>query len=161
MCSQCEEGTPATKWCLICEDAEICDECYKSHCRLKVYKSHKVIELEEFIESPCHILSCRPFCKNHNTQPLEHHCKQCHMFLCQGCTTSNFGKCQLGKEHDLEAVNDVYEAKMQKIKEANINIHAAQQRVVKKLKCIESTSQELNRVIGEEVSWVQEVSRGS
>ena len=155
-CSQCEEGTPATKWCLMCEDAEICDECYKSHCRLKVYKSHKVIELDEFIESPCHILNCRPFCKNHNTKPLELHCKECHVFVCQCCTTLNLQKCQLGKEHDLEAVNDVYEAKMQKIKEANINIHAAQQRVVKKLKHIESTSQELSRVISEEVSWVQE-----
>ena len=155
-CSQCEEGTPATKWCLTCEDAEICDECYKSHCRLKIYKSHKVFKLEELIESPGHVLNCRPLCKNHNTQPLELHCKECHMFVCHCCTAKDFYKCQLGKEHDLESINDVYEAKMQKVKEANVNIHAAQQRVVKKLEHIECISQELNRVISEEVSWVQE-----
>ena len=40
-CSQCEEGAPATKWCLTCEDAEICDECYKIHCRLKRFKPTK------------------------------------------------------------------------------------------------------------------------
>ena len=160
-CSQCEEGTPATKWCLTCEDAEMCDECYKSHCRLKVYKSHKIIELEEFIESPSYILNCRPLCsnplcKNRNTQPLELHCKECHMFVCRCCITLPFCKCQLGKKHDLESVNDVYEAKMEKIKEANVNIHAAQQRVIKKLEHIKCTSQELNRVISEEVLWVQE-----
>ena len=157
-CSQCEEGTPATKWCLMCEDAEICDECYKSHCRLKLYKLHKVIKLEEFIESPGHILNYRPLCKIHNTQPLELHCKECHSFSCLYCRDKTLDLCmnQLGKEHDSEAVNDVYEAKMPKIKEASINICAAQQRVVKKLERIKSASQELRQVISEEISYVQE-----
>ena len=158
-CTQCEEGTPATRWCMICEDAEMCEECYKSHCRLKVYKSHKTLKLEELIQSPSCILNCRPLCKSHRAHPLEFYCKVCHMFMCQHCMKLDSCKCQAAgykPKHDLETIDDVYEAKIQKIKEANSNLQAAQQRVVKKLQCIENTSQELNRVISEEAAWVKE-----
>ena len=82
-CTQCEEGAPATWWCLECEDGEICEECYKSHCRLKIFKSHKVVEIEEFVQSPSVILNCRPHCTVHKTQPLDRHCRTCHMFICK------------------------------------------------------------------------------
>ena len=156
MCSQCEEGAPATKWCLTCEDAEICEDCYKIHCRLKHFKAHKVIELEEFIRSPGYILNCRPLCKNHNTQPLEFHCKICHKFMCQRCVKLDLYRCQGGNEHELEATDDAYEAKTQKIKQASLDFSAAEQKVIKKLQHIEKTTQELNRMFSEEILWVKE-----
>ena len=156
MCTQCEEGAPATRWCLICEDAEICEECYKSHCRLKIFKSHKVIELEEFVQSPSCILNCRPHCTVHKTQLLDRHCKTCHMFICQHCTNLDNCNKHLCKAHDYESIDDVYESKAQKIKEINANLLIAQQAVIKKLESIEHTNQELNQKIDEEIAWVQE-----
>ena len=158
-CAQCEEGAPATRWCLTCEDAEICEECYKSHCRLKIFKSHKVIELEEFIRSPRFILNCHPHCTVHKTQPLERHCKACHIFMCQHCINVDNCTCSkqlLCKAHDYEAIDDVYETKAQKIKEINANLQIARQNVIKELEHVQHTNQELNQMIGEEIAWIQE-----
>ena len=58
--------------------------------------------------------------------------------------------------HDYEAIDDLYETKAQKIKEVNLNIQAAYQKVVKKLRHVEHANQELNRLINEEIAWVQE-----
>ena len=156
MCCQCEEGAPAIKWCLTCEDAEICEECYKIHCRLKHFKAYKVIELEESIQSPRYILNCRPLCKNHNTQPLELYCKICHNFMCQCCVKLDLYRCQGGNEHELEATDDAYEVKTQKIKQASFNFPAAQQKVIKKLQDIKKTTQKLNRMFSVEILWVKE-----
>ena len=155
-CTQCEEGTPATRWCLTCEDAEICEECYKSHCRLKIFKCHKVTELEEFIRSPSFILNSPPHCTVHKTQPLECHCKTCHTFICQDCINLDDCSKQFSKVHDYEAIDDVYEIKAQKIKEINANLQMVQQNVTKKLEHIDHTNQELNRMISQEIAWVQE-----
>ena len=155
-CTQCEEDARATRWCLTCENAEICEECYKCHCRLKIFKSHRVIELEKFIESPSFVLNCRPYCRMHKTQPLERHCKTCHVFMCQHCLDLQFCNGQLCTPHDYEAIDDAYEAKAQKIKEANLNLQATKQKVVEKLRHMKHVDQELNQKINEEVLWVQE-----
>ena len=161
-CAQCEEDTPATWWCLTCDDAEICEECYKSHCRLKIFKSHWVIELEKFIQSPSFVLNCRPHCMTHKTEPLEHHCKACHIFKCEQCVNLDNMQCKkpcwqlCNNTHEYEAIDDLYETKAQKIKEVNLNIQAAYQKVAKKLRHIEHATKELNRLINEEIAWVQE-----
>ena len=155
-CTQCEVSAPATRWCLTCEDAEICEECYKSHCRLKIFKSHKVIQLEEFVQSPSFILNCRPHCTVHKTQPLERYCRACHLFICRHCISLDYCNGELCKAHDYESIDDEYESKAQKIKEINANLQIAQQNVIKKLKSIEHTNQELNQMIGEEIAWVQD-----
>ncbi|XP_065883971.1 tripartite motif-containing protein 2-like [Dysidea avara] len=155
-CGQCEEGTPATWWCLVCDDAEMCEECYKSHCRLKVYKSHKVVSLKDFIQSPKVILNCSPqpdYCKEHIKNPLDLYCNSCCEFVCTACPCSTSGS---QKKHDVDTVNNVCEAKRVKIKEMNEMLWSLLQNADMAIQYNKIAEQQLNENVTKEIEWVHQ-----
>ncbi|XP_065883965.1 tripartite motif-containing protein 2-like [Dysidea avara] len=156
MCGQCEEGTPAMWWCLVCDDAEMCEECYKSHCRLKVYKSHKVVSLKDFIQSPNVILNCSPqldYCKEHTKNPLDLYCNSCCEFVCTACPCSTSGS---QKKHDVDTVNNVCEAKRVKIKEMNEMLWSLLQNTDMAIQYSKTAEQQLNENVTKEIEWVHQ-----
>ena len=157
-CSQCIEGARATMWCLACEDGETCDECYKSHCRLKIFQSHKVLRLKDFIKSPDQVLNYCPFqehCRYHRNQPLSFYCHQCLKFVCQHCqcVSDDFASFSW---HTCDSIDEVYETEKANLKE----LQAALQSVMPAFKIAlnnnKTADQELDKCMAKEVAWVKE-----
>ena len=150
-CGQCDEGAPAIWWCLVCDDAEICEECYKSHCRLKVYKSHKVVPLRDFIQSPDVILNCAPqpdFCQEHSKNPLDFYCYSCHEFVCTACPCTQ-------KKHNVDTANNVCEVKIAEIKGMNKSLWTLFQNLDKAIQNNELAVQQLSDNVTKEINKVQ------
>lgn len=156
-CAQCIEGAPATMWCLACEDAETCDECYKSHCRLKIFQFHKVIMLKDFIESPELILNYCPLqehCRYHRNQLLNFYCHRCLKFVCQQCQCvsddSTFYK------HKCDSINEVYDSEKVHLKELQATLQSVMPAFETALQNNKMADQELDECMAREVAWIQE-----
>ena len=155
-CAQCVEGAPATKWCLACEDAEMCDECYRSHSRLKIFQDHKVISLNDFIESPDQVLSYCPLqegCRYHRNQVLKFYCHQCLRFVCQQCQCVSDDLTFYN--HKCDSVDKVYETEinLEKLQETLQPIMPRFEAALEKNK---TADQELENCMAKEVAWIQE-----
>jgi len=151
-CEQCDEGAPAIWWCLVCDEAEMCEECYKSHCRLKVYKSHKVVPLRDFIQSPDVVLNCAPqpdFCQEHNKNPLDFYCYSCREFVCTACPCTQ-------KKHNVETANNVCEVKRAEIKDLNESLWSLFHNADKAIQNNKSAVQKLNESVTKEINRVQQ-----
>jgi len=66
-CGSCKDGLLAITWCIECENS-LCESCNDAHQRMKTFKSHKTVVVEEFVKNPKLIL-CTPekseACKSH------------------------------------------------------------------------------------------------
>ena len=156
-CSQCIEGARATMWFLACEDGETCDECYKSHCRLKIFQSHQVIMLKDFIENPDQVLNYCPFqehCRYHRNQPLSFYCHRCLKFVCQQCQCisddSTFYR------HTCDSIDKVYETEKVNLKELQATLQSVMPAFKAALENNKTADQELDECMAREVTWVLE-----
>ncbi|KAL0239528.1 hypothetical protein GEMRC1_009636 [Eukaryota sp. GEM-RC1] len=77
ICFECEEA-PATLFCGDC-DASYCEECSSLAHRLKAFRSHSVVPINQ---KPT-ISSFK--CPRHPTKPLEHFCTKCLLSICDSC----------------------------------------------------------------------------
>ena len=155
-CGQCDEGAPAIWWCLVCDDAEMCEECYKCHCRLKVYKSHKVVPLRDFMQSPDVVLNCAPqpdYCKEHSKNPLDYYCNSCRKFVCTACPCLTSGS---QKKHEVGTAINVYEMKRNEIKDMNETLWSLLQNADKAIQNNETTEQQLSESVTKEIEWAHQ-----
>ena len=87
LCEQCSVGK-ATAFCRHCTEF-ICEECVKSHQKLKVYAGHKVTSLEELKKGESKEILIKkpppPTCKDHDEQ-MKIYCFDCNRLICRDCT---------------------------------------------------------------------------
>ena len=50
-CGSCEEGSPAVMWCIECENS-LCKCCTNAHQRMKAFKAHAIVAVEDFLKNP-------------------------------------------------------------------------------------------------------------
>ena len=159
LCSQCVEGAPATMWCLTCEDGETCDECYKSHCRMKIFQLHKIILLKDFIESPDPVLNYCPFqehCRYHRNRPAKFYCQSCLKFACQECQCVSNDSIW----HECDAIDKVYETEKIDLEELQASLQSVVPNFETALRNNKAADHELEECITKEVAWVKEQFQG-
>ena len=141
-CSNCEEGLPATTWCVECENS-LCKHCNDAHQRMKAFKSHKTVPVEEFVKNPKLVLSTpeKPeVCKSHGKQALDLYCKTCSSLICRDCTLKDHPR----ETHDFDFIDDVVDEEREKIKQATAPLKWLLERVRNGIKRIEENDKEID-----------------
>ncbi|XP_065902622.1 E3 ubiquitin-protein ligase TRIM71-like [Dysidea avara] len=118
-CGNCEENLPVTMWCTECEDP-LCHDCSELHKKIKAYKAHEVILINQFLSDPKQVLRIAisekvDFCKTHINQMVDHYCKTCSKLVCQECVSQ--GRPLGHRYHSVSSVEDVLDEKRERIKE--------------------------------------------
>ena len=118
-CGNCEESLPLIMWCMECEDP-LCHGCNELHKKMKAYKSHEVIPLNQFLSDPKQVFrlatSDKPeFCKNHRKVILDRYCETCSRLICQECAL--LGHPHGHSLHIISSIENVLEEKQERIKE--------------------------------------------
>ena len=165
-CNQCDEGAPASRWCLVCSDAELCEKCYESHCRLKMFRAHRVVLLKDFIRSPSVVLNCSPqldYCEEHTDRTLDFYCKSCYKFVCPECachtmsaSISMSNACRTQQTHTVETADSVCETERIKLKELNKELQLTLNKVNLTVQDSKSAGQRFYKAIAKEVAWVHD-----
>jgi len=163
-CNQCEEGVPASRWCLVCNDPELCEKCYESHCRLKIFRTHRVVLLEDFIQNPSVVLNCSSlldYCEEHTSRTLDFYCKNCCKFVCPECTccchmSLSNSACRTQQVHIVKVADSVCEVERIKLKEMNKELKLALNKVNLTVQDNKSAENMFYKSIAREVAWVHE-----
>ena len=85
VCDECERSGPIRCYCSDCKNY-LCDECgLQIHKRLKSFRGHKVIPIEEINAT---ILQSHQihYCGTHKNEALKLFCKTCSKLICRDCT---------------------------------------------------------------------------
>ena len=141
-CSSCEEGLPANTWCVECENS-FCKHCNDAHQRIKAFKSHKTVPVEEFLKNPKLVLSTpeKPeSCKSHGKQALDLYCKTCSSLICRDCTLKDHPR----ETHDFDFIDDVVDEEREKIKQATAPLKRLLEQVRNGIKRIEESDKEID-----------------
>ena len=131
LCEQCSGGK-ATAFCRHCTEF-ICEECVKSHLKLKVYAGHKVTSLEELKKGESKEILIKkpppPTCKDHDEQ-MKIYCFDCNRLICRDCIVIEH------KEHKYDFVKKAAPKTKEKLtenlaplKEIQVSLHGATQTV--------------------------------
>ena len=141
-CGSCEDALPAVMWCIECENS-FCVGCTDAHKRLKAFKSHATVAIEEFVKNPKLVLSTpeKPeACKSHSKQALDLYCKTCSSLICRDCTLKDH-PCE---SHDFDFIDDVVDEEREKIKQATAPLKQLLERVRNGIKRIEESETEID-----------------
>ena len=141
-CSNCEEGLPAITWCVECENS-LCKHCNYAHQKMKAFKSHATVPVEEVIKNPKLVLSApeKPeSCKSHGKQALDLYCKTCSSLICRDCTLKDHPR----ETHDFDFIDDVVDEEREKIKQATAPLKQLLDRVRNGIKRIEESDKEID-----------------
>ena len=143
-CGSCEDGLPAVTWCIECENS-FCVGCNDAHKRLKAFKCHATVVIEEIVKNPKLVLSTpdKPeacMLKSHNKQPLDLYCRTCSSFICLYCTLKDHPR----ETHDFNFIDDVVDEEREKIKQATAPLKQLLERVRNGIKRIEESETEID-----------------
>ena len=142
-CNSCDDDdSPAVTWCVECENC-LCEFCNGAHKRIKAFKSHKIVLVEEFIKNPKLVLSTpeKPEdCKTHNKQSLDLYCKTCSSLICRDCTLKDHPR----ETHDFDFIDDVVDEEREKIKQATAPLQQFLERVRDGIKRIEENEKDID-----------------
>ena len=141
-CSSCEVDLPAVTWCIECENS-LCQQCNDAHQRMKAFRSHTTVAIEEFVKNPKLVLSTpeKPeACKSHSKQALDLYCKTCSSLICRDCTLRDHSR----ETHDFDFIDDVVDEEREKIKQATTPLKQLLERVRNGIKGIEKSETEID-----------------
>jgi len=111
-CGECEENNPAIMWCGDCESL-LCADCYKAHGKMKHFKSHNTVTVDDFIRKPKKVMSTLShlqYCINHSAQSLDLFCTTCNTLICRDCTYVDH------KDHQYNFVDKLADEEREKVK---------------------------------------------
>ena len=91
-CNRGDENSPATKWCLDCEDA-LCIVCVKAHKVSKASMSHHVIDIEAISTLSGEVLTTQEKCSRHPDFIMDFFCNQHHLICCRNCMSEEHRSC--------------------------------------------------------------------
>jgi DNA-binding beta-propeller fold protein YncE len=139
-CEMCSGGV-ATAFCRQCAEF-ICEECKKSHERMKVFAGHKVSTLTELKEGGAkEIVAAKsippPMCKVHEEQ-AKIYCYDCRILICRDCVID-----EDHKSHDYEFVKKAAPKIQKKLKEHLAPITESQKGVQDAIKNVEGAKGEV------------------
>ena len=84
-CEVCETGSRAVKLCTTCLQ-KICEECCKSHQKIRTTQNHRLYNLKRSSEEPDEVAKMMSsFCKEHDERILEMYCSECGDIICLLC----------------------------------------------------------------------------
>ena len=90
MCEVCS-GAKVEAFCRQCAEF-ICSDCVRSHRKMKMFATHKVVTLQELKEGGAKGIPLKeappPMCKDHNEQ-LKIYCFDCNHLICRDCVISD------------------------------------------------------------------------
>ena len=141
-CSSCEADLPAVTWCIECENG-LCQQCNDAHQRMKAFRSHNTVAIEEFVKNPKLVLSTpeKPeACKSHSKQALDLYCKTCSTLICRDCTLKDHPR----ETHDFDFIDDVVDEEREKIKQSTAPLKQLLERVRNGIKRIEESETEID-----------------
>ena len=141
-CSTCVDGLTAVTWCIECENS-LCRQCNDAHQRMKAFRSHTTVAIEEFVKNPKLVLSTpeKPeACKSHNKQPLDLYCRTCSSLICHYCTLKDHPR----ETHNFDFIDDVVDEERETIKQATIPLKQLLERVRNGIKRIEESETEVD-----------------
>ena len=143
-CSNCEDGLPAITWCRECVNY-LCKQCNDAHQRMKSFKFHKIVTVEEFFQRPKLALSSstpeKPevACKVHSTN-LDLYCKTCSCLICQDCILKDH-PC---KTHNFGFIDEVADEEREKIVKSIVVLKQLLEQVRNGIKKIEDSENEID-----------------
>ena len=124
-CEMCSDGVVATAFCRHCVDF-ICEDCVKSHQKLKVFAGHKVSSLEDLKQGGAREIVAElpppPTCKVHEEQ-AKIYCYDCKSLICRDCVVKDH------KEHEYEFVKKAAPQTKKKLTEELVPLNQIQARV--------------------------------
>ena len=91
-CTRIDENSPATKWCVDCEDA-LCINCVKAHKGNRICMTHHVIDIEVISTSPGEVLTTQEKCSRHPDFIMDFFCNQHHVMCCRNCMSEDHRSC--------------------------------------------------------------------
>ena len=141
-CSNCEDGLPSVAWCVECENS-LCECCNDAHRRMKAFKTHTIVAVEQFVKNPKLVLSTpeKPeACKSHGKQALDLYCKTCSSLICRDCTLKDHPR----ETHDFDFIDDVVDEEREKIKQATAPLKPLLERVRNGIRRIEVSDKEID-----------------
>ena len=146
-CGGCEDNNPAIMWCADCESL-LCEDCYKPHGKMKVFKSHKTVTIDDFMKTPKEVLitySQVQICENHIAQSLDLFCTTCSILICRDCTYVDH------KDHQYNFVDKLADAEWEKIKFLAVSLKETLEKVRAAIKKVETSDHEIEAKYKEEV----------
>ena len=103
ICGSCENGK-ATGYCRDCGQF-VCDDCQAAHRKIKIWKTHKIITLDEVQAQATKLIPPKrliSYCPRHPESVLKIFCETCSVLICNDCTI------RLHKDHNYDLVGDVF-----------------------------------------------------
>ncbi|XP_077998236.1 E3 ubiquitin-protein ligase TRIM71-like [Glandiceps talaboti] len=89
VCTCCSTENDATSYCLTCADL-LCSDCIGAHTRLKVFKGHDSMSLDELRSgkyTECLLQHKEPSkCEVHDGEMMRFYCRTCEKPICRDCT---------------------------------------------------------------------------
>ena len=139
-CEMCSGGV-ATAFCRQCAEF-ICNECTRSHQRMKVFAGHKVSTLTELKEGGAkEIVAAKstppPMCKIHEEQ-AKIYCYDCKTLICRDCVID-----EEHKSHNYEFVKKAAPKIQKKLKEHLTPLNESQKGIEDAIKNVEGAKAEI------------------
>ena len=103
ICGSCEDEK-ATGYCRDCGQF-VCDDCQAAHRKIKIWKTHKIIALDEVQAQATNLIPPKkavPRCPKHSNKKLKIYCGTCRELICSDCTI------RLHQGHNYDLVGDVF-----------------------------------------------------
>ena len=86
-CGSCEDEK-ATGYCRDCGEF-VCDDCQAAHRKIKIWKTHKIITLDEMQAQATYLIPPKRvvlYCPRHEENVLKIFCETCSVVICTDCT---------------------------------------------------------------------------
>jgi hypothetical protein len=150
-CNRGDENSPATKWCLDCEDA-LCIVCVKAHKVSKASMSHHVIDIEAISSLPGEVLTTQKKCSRHPDFIMDFFCNQHHVICCRNCISEDHRSCDQVMPLEMASNNARTSSLFHDISEGMKEVHVTLKTAV------QNRQQNRDRVKIEEKTIVRQIS---
>lgn len=143
-CDQCEKNPlrKATKKCLTC--GFICGECYDSHNRMKIFKTHEIstVPVEHWSKNLEKTLKASLKCEKHKEKIIGSFCKNCQKTVCEECVMESHEECQ----SKICTIDQGYEETVQDLqKDVNIDVNRIERIFLENMKNRQSEIENIER----------------
>ena len=134
-CGNCE-GKTATGYCKDCEDF-LCDECQVAHKKIRKFRGHKLLSLEE-CQSQNIIPPALQNCPKHPENTAKIYCETCSTLICTDCTI------RLHRDHNYDLATDVYHKRKEELVSSLKPIKEKLEVVTQALKAFDTRAKEIS-----------------
>ncbi|XP_002733628.1 E3 ubiquitin-protein ligase TRIM71-like [Saccoglossus kowalevskii] len=125
VCTCCSDGNEAKSYCPACDDF-LCDDCVGAHGRLKVFKNHASVLLDDIRSGKCTECLLKhdktQVCKVHDGEVMRFYCKTCEKQICRDCTVLDHKEPDHRYHRLCDAISECREALKKNLSEVKMKI---------------------------------------